>query len=877
MLDTSLRKKRAVGLVILAILLTLFLLFNRIPKLDTVRADLAIATSSQQECFQGFCVETQEESSLLSRWWDFSITYLRLVAVGMTFAFFVAGATEAFLFPQGSSRSFATGGIRGSLKGLIVGPAMNLCSACIVPISSAFRQRGASIESTLAIVQGSSTLNLPAMIMAAMVFAPMIGGTRIALSLVGALLIGPLVAALVGERSRVPLAVYVTVEPTEQTRLASWKEALSEGFRDWIRASFSYLIKLGPIMVLAGFVSAFVIQWVSPETVSTYLGDNFLGIVVAATFGILINVPLLFEIPLVAALLLVGMGTAPAATLLFAAAAGGPITFWGLAKVVPKRGIAAFAASIWVVAIVGGLGVVALTMIFPTAEGGLNASVSPAMASSEPTRAGRNLVTAADLKTNASLARPAQKEFQPAPVVVPAVPSANGEESASVTPFTNVSLSALKNSNEWTDEVINYRPGVVIFDYDSDGDSDFYITAEAGTPSFLYRNEGDGTFVDVAASAGVSAIESNSTGAVACDLNNDGHKDLYVGSRGIAAMGPGKAKGDGLDFRSAIGDDETSRRLREAITDRVLLNNGDGTFTDITDSAIGEAINLRSAGSVACADVDGDGWLDIYVGNMIDEDFFLFTDRTHPGHYNLLYRNNGDLTFEEIGESAGVRGTQIKLLEPDGDPVVFRDESSGAEYVGYDPSVKDENGNRVGDPTGRTHGVMFFDYDDDRDQDLWVANDGDILQVFRNDTTDAGIKFTPIGRGDGHRHSGQLDGIRGRRLQRGRSPGRFSSRTRVTTCASILSRRKWGAIAATRSGSSGAPVSTPCSGTTAHPMAPGPGTSPHFTDVVEDVSVSPSPIMPPTSLNPDNIHSDWEVPTGPRRVRLRVRNDLFRL
>ena len=416
MLDTSLRKKRAVGLVILAVLLILFLIFNRIPKLDTVRADLAIATSSEQECFQGFCVETQEEESLLSRWWNFSITYLRLVAVGMTFAFLVAGVTEAFLFPSGSSRGFATGGIRGSLKGLIVGPAMNLCSACIVPISSAFRQRGASIESTLAIVQGSSTLNLPAMIMAAMVFAPMIGGTRIALSLVGALLIGPLVASLVGERGRIPLAVYVTVEPTEQTRLASWKEAMSEGFKEWVRASFSYLIRLGPIMVLAGFVSAFVIQWVSPETVATYLGDNALGIVVAATFGLLINVPLLFEIPLVAALLLVGMGTAPAATLLFAAAAGGPITFWGLAKVVPKRGIAAFAASIWVVAIVGGLGVVALSVIFPTAEGGLNTSVAPAMAASEqPTRAGRGFVTPNELKANAALALAGPAQSAPRP------------------------------------------------------------------------------------------------------------------------------------------------------------------------------------------------------------------------------------------------------------------------------------------------------------------------------------------------------------------------------------------------------------------------------------------------------------------------------
>ena len=861
MLDTSLRKKRAIGLVVLAVLLALFLMFNRIPKLDTVRADLAIATSSEQECFQGFCIETQEESSLLSRWWNFSITYLRLVAVGMTFAFLVAGVTEAFLFPSGSSRGFATGGVRGSLKGLIVGPAMNLCSACIVPISSAFRQRGASIESTLAIVQGSSTLNLPAMIMAAMVFAPMIGGTRIALSLVGALLIGPLVAAIVGERGRVVPGLQIPIDPVDRNRAATWGEVLSEGSKDWVRSSFNYLVRLGPIMVLAGFASAFVIQWVSPETVATYLGDNWVGIVIAATFGILINVPLLFEIPLVAALLLVGMGTAPAATLLFAAAAGGPITFWGLARVVPKRGILAFGTSIWVVAVVGGLGVIALSSILPTSGSGLNASVDPAMATIEPTRAGRGILTAADLKTNANDVLAVQKDSPLAPVIVPVIPEVNGEDSPSVTPFTNVALSALRNSNEWTDEVINYRPGVVIFDYDSDGDSDFFITAESGTPNFLYRNEGDGTYVDVAESAGVSAVKSNSTGAVACDLDNDGHKDLYVGARGIAAMGPGKSKGDGLDFRSAMGNDETSIRLREALTDRIFRNNGDGTFQDITESAVGDEVNLRSAGSVACADIDNDGWLDIYVGNMIDEDFFLFTDRTHPGHYNLLYRNNGDLTFDEIGESAGVRGTQIKLLEPDGDSVTFRDDSSGAEYVGYDPSVKDENGNRVGDPTGRTHGVMFFDYDDDKDPDLWVANDGDILQVFRNDTTEAGVKFTPMGEEMGIDVVGNWMGFaigdyNGDALldvfvtNQGYHLRQYPLQKEVGGDCRYTERFEWGTCLHALLRNNGPPNGS------------GPGAGPRFTDVVESTAVSPSPIMPPTSLNPDNIHSDWDVPTG---------------
>ncbi|GIT12169.1 MAG: hypothetical protein CM1200mP33_3550 [Chloroflexota bacterium] len=66
-----------------------------------------------------------------------------------------------------------------------------------------------------------------------------------------------------------------------------------------------------------------VIQFLSPGIIDDYLGNNLKGIIIASTIGVLINFPLLFEIPLVVALLLLGMGVAPAATLLFTAASGG--------------------------------------------------------------------------------------------------------------------------------------------------------------------------------------------------------------------------------------------------------------------------------------------------------------------------------------------------------------------------------------------------------------------------------------------------------------------------------------------------------------------------------------------------------------------------
>ena len=148
------------------------------------------------------------------------------------------------------------------------------------------------------------------------------------------------------------------------------------------------------------------------------------------------------------------------------------------------------------------------------------------------------------------------------------------DETNHIIPFTNVAPQFLKDGYE----VSNYRPAVVVFDYDRDGDSDLYITSNRGNGNLLYRNEGNGNFKDMAEDAGAALSESNSSGAVACDLNNDGYQDLYVGARGVI--------GDGLDFRSALGDDEDAAQIREAIQDHLLLNNGDGSFTDITESAL---------------------------------------------------------------------------------------------------------------------------------------------------------------------------------------------------------------------------------------------------------------------------------------------------
>ena len=399
-----------------------------------------------------------------------------------------------------------------------------------------------------------------------------------------------------------------------------------------------------------------------------------------------------------------------------------------------------------------------------------------------------------------------------------------------VVPFANVAESALNGDYQlWND-----RPGVAIFDYDRDGDMDFYVTSMGGEPNRLYRNEGDGTFTDVAAQAGVEATDSHSTGVVACDIDNDGYQDLYVGAWGNPE--------DGLGFRSP----------QEGNVDKLFLNDGVDGFTDITETAFGDDVNVRSATGIACADVNNDGWLDIYVGNLMDDDFRTFSDYNHPGHYNLLYLNNGDLTFAEIGQEAGVAGPQIRMLDPEGKPVIHQHPVTGKKFEGYNPASVDEMGNRVGEPTGQTHAVAFFDYDDDGDSDLFVANDGDRMHLFRNDTTSDAVRFTPVARDLGIDLAGSWMGF---------AIGDYDADADLDVFSTNIGFHPL----------LQEPVENPrgnCEyvgrfswGTCAHYLLRNDGAG-RMLDVAPVTDVISSPWLPPASLDASALHPDHHIPTG---------------
>ena len=209
--------------------------------------------------------------------------------------------------------------------------------------------------------------------------------------------------------------------------------------------------------------------------------------------------------------------------------------------------------------------------------------------------------------------------------------------------FTDVTEQAgLANAGDG-----NYGMGVAVGDYDNDGFPDLYVTSYG--KNILYHNNGDGTFTDVTAKAGVAG-GGWSVSAGFFDYDNDGKLDLFVTR--YMEWDTQHSKDCGGNFHTYCPPGEFPRT-----TNILYHNRGDGTFEDVTQRS-GIAAKKGHGLGVAFADYDGDGFTDIYVAN--------------DGMQQYLFHNNGNRTFTEVGLESGA------ALNVDGGPlsgmgVVFQD------------------------------------------------------------------------------------------------------------------------------------------------------------------------------------------------------------
>jgi enediyne biosynthesis protein E4 len=197
--------------------------------------------------------------------------------------------------------------------------------------------------------------------------------------------------------------------------------------------------------------------------------------------------------------------------------------------------------------------------------------------------------------------------------------------------FTDVTGKAALVRHGW-------GQGVCVGDYDNDGFEDLFVSYYG--QNVLYRNNGDGAFTDVSSKAGVAGVSSRwGTGCAFLDYDRDGHLDVFVSN--YIVFDPKTAPDPGTNpyckYRGlAVNCGPPGLQGESNI---LYHNNGDGTFTDVSQKA---GVN-RPAGyyglGVLSADFDNDGWPDIYVAND-----------TNPA---VLFRNNHDGTFTDIAVLAG--------------------------------------------------------------------------------------------------------------------------------------------------------------------------------------------------------------------------------
>jgi hypothetical protein len=194
----------------------------------------------------------------------------------------------------------------------------------------------------------------------------------------------------------------------------------------------------------------------------------------------------------------------------------------------------------------------------------------------------------------------------------------------------------------------NYGMGVAIGDYDNDGYPDIYVTNYG--KNILYHNNGDGTFTDVTAKAGVAA-GGWSVSAGFLDYDNDGKLDLFVARYLDWSVETSKTCGTPANPMYCPPSEFAS------VSNILFHNRGDGTFEDVS-VASGIAAKKGHGLGVAFADYDGDGFTDIFVANDVTDQF--------------LFHNNGNGTFTETGLNSGAALTSDgKMLSGMG--VVFQD------------------------------------------------------------------------------------------------------------------------------------------------------------------------------------------------------------
>ena len=312
--------------------------------------------------------------------------------------------------------------------------------------------------------------------------------------------------------------------------------------------------------------------------------------------------------------------------------------------------------------------------------------------------------------------------------------------------FTNESSNRIPQVNHDSEDI-------GIADFDEDGDLDIIVVSEDDKTNEFYLNNGDGSFSNAGDRIPVTGT---SNAVLVIDVNQDGHADIIIGNNGqnniLINNGDGQFA-DETELRLELFKDVTQSLAAGDINNdgyfdivfanegnnRILLNNGQGIFKDESNSRMDYRSTLEESREVDLGDVDNDGDLDIFFGNVV-----AFVENANK--QNRLLLNDGSGFFKDVtntslpkDEDRSFGGTFFDIDE-DGDLDIITGNVNGGQFGGYTPIrvyLNDDNGRFFdgtysifpASVTGRAFDMEFADFNADGKTDLYIANRGtaDIL------------------------------------------------------------------------------------------------------------------------------------------------------
>lgn len=624
------RKARMVWAVLLvAVLAYLFWTQSRYPSLDE-KAMMSGAIQLEDPLSFEALIPLLPEHGTMQRIGISTINWIKTNQKGMTFGVLFAAA---FLTLLGylRRRSFS-GPFANSLYGMFLGAPLGVCVNCAAPIAKGLYSGGSRAETTLSAMVASPTLNIVVVTMAFSLLPFYIAVTKIVLSIGVILLAVPILCRFIPQdrlqkaefrEPALPTAPAARMdagpEPGESVFDATWRFGL-----DYAKNLWFILYTTVPLMLLAGFLGAVVATLFPLEALA---GREFgpLGLAFAAVVGVIMPVPIGFDVVVSGALLNGGLGHGYIMTLVFTLGSFSIYSFFIVGSSVGWRAAGMLGAVIMALGFLAGLG----------AQAWYGYQTNRAL----------DMLTVSELVVPSAHA--ASYDFQPAPgeqaeAAVAGGPGAVSVEAFPFNPRSPAGAAPFVRQEAWhvgIDHGIEFTMAdmwppfwegrsVSSGDIDRDGDLDLvFASDQAGL--HVYANDGAGQFERVALELGPVADMAVFNAALV-DLDNDGFLDLFV-----------------TTFREGM----------------FIIPNVDGALDPSARRMIANREDAVMALSLAFADIEGDGDLDVALGNWAAGWY-----RRIPGEESrnrILINESGVLDGSSYRDLPGLPGETLSMLISD--------------------------------------------------------------------------------------------------------------------------------------------------------------------------------------------------------------------